>query len=305
VSEEEFPTLGRHLDRQARRFATRSLPTRPWVAPFEVLAGRLAALPTPDGGRFNRREAGVPEAGVAEPTWPEPEPFGETSPGHDEPPAAPQGRSLPGDVVSRLRAVVGPGVEAIRVHDDEAAHETAVAHRADAVTVGRDVYFREGRFDPREPRGFGLLVHEATHVVERTRPGASWRQATGSATAAEEDLALAREAAVVADRPPAPGAWPPPPALPYGGNPVTTSSGAFAPVPAPGPSPAAPAAFPGVAPPAAAPPTPAARPMTAAIDRPTEPASVAGPPPLDVDALRERIVRDLKRQLRDEYERGG
>jgi hypothetical protein len=45
--------------------------------------------------------------------------------------------------------------------------------------------------------------------------------------------------------------------------------------------------------------------MTAAIDRPIESAPVAGPPPLDVDALRERIVRDLKRQLRDEYERGG
>jgi hypothetical protein len=300
---DEFPTLGRHLDRHARRVTTRSLPARPWVAPFAVLAGRLATLPTPDGGRFTRREADVLDAGVAEPAWPES--LAEEVSGHEEPPAAPQGRALPGDVVSRLRSVVGPGVEAIRVHDDEAAHETAVAHRADAVTVGRDVYFREGRFDPREPRGFGLLVHEATHVVERTRPGASWRQATGLATAAEEDLALTREAAVVADRPPAPGAWLAPPALPSGGDPLTTSQGVFPAGPAPVAGPAAPAAFPGVAPPAAAPATPAARPMTAAIDRPTELPSGTGPPPLDVDALRERIVRDLKRQLRDEFERGG
>jgi hypothetical protein len=300
---EETPTLGRHLDEQARRLTTRSVPARPWAAPFEVLVGRLATLPTPDGGRFSRREAGVPE-----PAWPEPGPFDEDSAGRGEPPAAPPGRSLPSDVVSRLRPVVGPGVEALRVHDDEAAHETAVAHRADAVTVGQDVYFRQGRFDPREPRGFGLLVHEATHVVERTRPGASWRQATGQATAAEEDLALAREAAVVTDRPAALGGWP---AAPRGGDPVRMTAEA---VPLGLPrfaahSPAAPASFPlpGAAPPAAptAPAaTPAARPMTAAIDRPTEPPSVAGPPPLDVDALRERIVRDLKRQLRDEFERG-
>lgn len=291
---EENPTLGRHLDRQARHFAARSLPARPWAAPFEVLAARLATLPTPDGGRFSRREAEV-----AEPGWPE-----QDSPG-GEPPAAPQGRSLPGDVVSRLRSVVGPGVEALRVHDDEAAHETAVAHRADAVTVGEDVYFRQGRFDPREPRGFGLLAHEATHVVERTRPGASWQQATGHAAAAEEDLALAREAAVVADRSPAFGGWPAPPAALHGAG----AAPGVAPLGLPrgaGHFPAAPASFPptGGTSPAPPAPAPAARPMTAAVDRPTELPGSAGAPPLDVDALRERIVRDLKRQLRDEFERG-
>jgi hypothetical protein len=47
---------------------------------------------------------------------------------------------------------------------------------------------------------------------------------------------------------------------------------------------------------------PAARPMTAAADRQAGPPAPAG---IDVDALRGRIVRDLMRQLRDEFERGG
>jgi hypothetical protein len=262
---------------------TRAVPARPWAAPFEVLVDHRAALPTPEGGRFDRREADV-----AEPAWPDP---GWTGPA--EP--APQGRELPSDVVSRLRSVVGPGVETMRVHDDEAAHETAVAHRADAVTVGRDVYLRQGRLNPHEPRGFGLLAHEATHVVERTRPGASWRQATGEASAAEEHLALAREAAVVAGRSPAPQAWAPhpEPSVFPGARGVPGPASFPAPGAAPPPAPAAPVA------------TPAARPMTAAIDRPADLPPPHVHQPFDVDALRERIMRDLKRQLRDEYERGG
>jgi hypothetical protein len=45
--------------------------------------------------------------------------------------------------------------------------------------------------------------------------------------------------------------------------------------------------------------------MTAATDRPADVPPPPGSQPFDVDALREQIMRDLKRQLRDEYERGG
>jgi hypothetical protein len=67
--------------------------------------------------------------------------------------------------------------------------------------------------------------------------------------------------------------------------------------------PVAPAALP-PAPPVAAGAPPVARPMTAAVDRPTGTPPTAAPP-VDVEALRGRIVRDLMRQLRDEHERGG
>jgi hypothetical protein len=173
------------------------------------------------------------------------------------------------------------------VHEGEAADETARTHRADAVTVGSDVYFREDRFDPRDPAGFALLVHEATHVVERFRPGASWRRATPGAAAAEENLARTREMSV---RPgPRPSAdrylLPPAPAAP------TPTAGPAAPTP--------------TAPAVARHAAPAARPMAAATDRPTAPAAQPQAAAVDVEALRGRIVRDLMRQLRDEFERGG
>lgn len=297
---EEFGTLGQRLTDQARRMASRPALVMPWATPFAVLLDHLAELPSPEAGRFTRREVAV-----AEQAWP--------NQAHEwRAQAGSPGRPLPSDVVTRLRAAVGPGVETMRVHDDDAADEMARAHRADAVTVGSDVFFRQGQLNPREPRGFGLLVHEATHVVARSRPGASWHGATTSGARAEENLALAREAAVLPGSGPAPegshvptapvGEYPavPVPSL-LGAPPATPAASLLAPVAAPVVPPALPsAATPSVAEPLA---TPAARPMTAAVDRPTS--GVPAPAGIDVEALRGRIMRDLMRQLRDEFERGG
>jgi hypothetical protein len=254
-------TLGRRLDRLGRRLATRHSVTPRWSGPFGVLLQHLGRIPAPDGTRFTRREAPVRS------------------------PLTAVGRPLPADVTSRLRPLVGEGVEAVRVHDDEAADTRARAHRADAVTVGNDVYFRAGRLQPREPRGFALLVHEATHVVERMRPGASWRRATSGGSGEEERLALYREAYALG-QPTAPAG---PVSGPFSGPPVNLPVNLGAAVPAAAPAPASS-------------PTPAARPMTAATDRVVgAPAAAA----IDLEALRAGLVRDLIGQLRDEFERGG
>lgn len=280
---EEIPTLGRRLDRQARRAAARAVSDPPWSRPLEVLAGRLADLPSPDE-RFARREAAV-----AEPAWPV---QSDDWTGEPEPPAVSEGRPLPADVVTRLSRVVGPGVENMRVHDDDAADELARAHRADAVTVGPDVFFQHGRLNPQEPRGFGLLVHEATHVVARSQPSHH--------LAAEENLALARETAALSGPALVPVAqgWPTSPVVQHPGA-VETFGIPSLPAAAAFPAPAAAA-------PAAPVPMPAAQPMTASVDRSTAmPQTVQQQQSIDVDALRGRIMRDLMRQLRDEYERGG
>jgi hypothetical protein len=277
---EDIPTLGRRLDRQARHAAARAVSDPPWSRPLEVLAGHLADLPSPDE-RFARREAAV-----AEPAWPV---QADDWTGEPAPPAVPEGRPLPADVVTRLSRVVGPGVENLRVHDDDAADELARAHRADAVTVGPDVFFQHGRLNPQEPRGFGLLVHEATHVVERSQPSQH--------LATEESLALAREAAVLSAPAPVTQGFPP----------VAQHPGAVEPFGIPSlPAAAAPFPAPAAAPPAAPVAMPAGQPMTASVDRSTAmPPTVQQQQSIDVDALRGRIMRDLMRQLRDEYERGG
>ena len=280
-------TLGRRLDGLGRRLAARHNVDFPWSAPLGVLLDHLTGLPSPAGPRFARREA-TPQRLVA--------------------PREPTGRALPADVTARLRPLVGDGVEAVRVHDDDAADARARAHRADAVSVGADVYFRAGQLRPREPRGFALLAHEATHVVERLRPGASWRRSTGGGVDDEERLALTREAYALAPPTGVPGS--PSGITPTGGpmpggpaGPAPMSLATPAPVAMPAPVPAQAPASTLVASSGAPPASPQGRPMTAASDRVVGlPAAAAG---IDVEALKAGLLRDLIGQLRDEFERGG
>ena len=55
----------------------------------------------------------------------------------------------------------------VRVHTDEKAAESAQAVNALAYTVGRDVVFGEGRYEPETSQGRRLLAHELTHVLQQ------------------------------------------------------------------------------------------------------------------------------------------
>ncbi|MFF4452195.1 DUF4157 domain-containing protein [Streptomyces goshikiensis] len=318
------PTLGERLDAQGRGLAARLLTPLPWAGPLRVFVDHAAGLVV-CAGRFDRvesapdrpvplvaersrvrprpvygargatgREAAAPpagpDAGRAPGRSPAPRP---PSDGGAARPDGPRDEVLPAATRARLRAAVGPAADLMRVHHDEPADALARTRRADAVTVGRDVFFRRGRLRPREERGFGLLVHEATHVLALMRPGAAWHRATGAGVRAEEAEALAAERAA------APGVFPPAGGPPPG---PSTRSGAASARP-PGPAAGAPAAGPAVAP--APPSASAAAPaMAAPADR--EAAGAApSPAPVDVQALRRDLIDDVMRRLRDEFERGG
>jgi hypothetical protein len=181
---------------------------------------------------------------------------------------------LPAVVRERLRPRVGEAAEAMRIHRGERAHRVAEAHRADAVASGSDVYFRRGRYRPHDDEGFALIAHEATHVSQSLRPNAGWRRPLLAEVAAEEAVATAVERSI---RRPSEEPWAAPAAV---AAPARTAER-----------------------PAVAPPTPTARPMTAAADRPLD--MVAPAPLLDMERLRQSLARDLMRQIRAELERGG
>src|SRR5580692_5987186 len=61
----------------------------------------------------------------------------------------------------------------VRVHAGPLAAESAKAVGAQAYTVGQDVVFDEGRYEPSTTEGRRLLAHELSHVVQQT--GASSR----------------------------------------------------------------------------------------------------------------------------------
>jgi hypothetical protein len=61
----------------------------------------------------------------------------------------------------------------VRVHTDAPAAESAQAISALAYTVGRDVVFARGQYEPGTSQGQRLLAHELTHVLQQHRGGAS------------------------------------------------------------------------------------------------------------------------------------
>jgi len=66
---------------------------------------------------------------------------------------------------SRLGADFGD----VRVHTDARASRSAEAVGANAYTVGSDIVFRSGHFDPGSPTGQRTIAHELTHVVQQKR----------------------------------------------------------------------------------------------------------------------------------------
>jgi hypothetical protein len=289
---EPLDSLGQRLTRQAARLMRAHTPEFAWMAPAQELLAHLASLCGPAAHRFERIEAEGAPTVLGDRFVPS----GNAIDGDGEVSA---GRALPSDVQARLHRAIGVDAAAMRVHDDAAADAIARAHRADAVSVGQHVYFRQGRFAPRDPSGFGLLAHEATHVAELIAPGGPWRRLTGAGRLREEHLARANErlgsletrSDIAATRAPAQHL-------------MVSQAGWIGPVavaPRQGqPLPASPAAPSGEAPAGGQPAVPAAvQPMAAGEDRDAAPL-----PPLDLDALRRSLFQDLKRQLQTEFERG-
>src|SRR5262249_1137143 len=148
-----------------RRLAMRKIPIIEWATLLRPLMDRMIARPNAAQVRFKRVESA-------------PQVESRREPGLETGSELPEGVPLPSDVQEGRRGILGRGVEGVRVHDDGQADLMARSHHAKAVTIGSDVFFREGMLRPQETRGLALLAHEATHVVQALRPGAAWRRAT-------------------------------------------------------------------------------------------------------------------------------
>ncbi len=59
----------------------------------------------------------------------------------------------------------------VRVHRDERAAESARAVNAHAYTVGRDIVFAAGQYEPETVEGNRLIAHELTHVLQQRGAG--------------------------------------------------------------------------------------------------------------------------------------
>ena len=77
------------------------------------------------------------------------------------------GRPLDDVVRSDMEGRFGEDFSGVRVHTDGQASESARSVNAHAYTVGNDVVFAGGRYDPDSATGQRTIAHELTHVVQQ------------------------------------------------------------------------------------------------------------------------------------------
>lgn len=74
-----------------------------------------------------------------------------------------KGRPLPPRLQAEMEATFDADFSAVRIHTGEEAAELSKMLGAQAFTRGNDIFFNEGKFDPRSSAGKHLLAHELTH----------------------------------------------------------------------------------------------------------------------------------------------
>jgi hypothetical protein len=90
------------------------------------------------------------------------------------------GRPLDPATATRLGTPLGTDLSALRVHDSAEGADLARRAGADAVTVGTDVAFAPGRYEPATPEGLHRIAHEAAHVARPDRDVAARRNGSGA-----------------------------------------------------------------------------------------------------------------------------
>jgi hypothetical protein len=89
------------------------------------------------------------------------------------------GAPLEGGVRSNMESAFGASFEGVRVHTDARASKSAEAVGANAYTVGSDVVFKSGQFNPSSPTGQRTLAHELAHVVQQSQGPVDGSDAAG------------------------------------------------------------------------------------------------------------------------------
>jgi uncharacterized protein DUF4157 len=77
------------------------------------------------------------------------------------------GQSLDRGVQSQMGGALSGDFSGVRVHTDAHADGLNQSLQAKAFTVGQDIYFRQGAYQPGSSTGRELLAHELTHVMQQ------------------------------------------------------------------------------------------------------------------------------------------
>jgi Domain of unknown function (DUF4157) len=89
--------------------------------------------------------------------------------------AATSGTPLPASTMTKFESSLGADLSGVRIHTGAESQAAAHSVSALAYTVGQDIHFAAGQYDPASPQGEHLLAHEVAHTVQQAG-GAPTRQ---------------------------------------------------------------------------------------------------------------------------------
>lgn len=77
------------------------------------------------------------------------------------------GNTIDGETKNFMETRFGTDFSDIKIHTGSQAVEMSRELNAQAFTVGNDIYFNEGKYNPNSDSGKHLLAHELTHTVQQ------------------------------------------------------------------------------------------------------------------------------------------
>ena len=106
-----------------------------------------------------------------------------------------QGKSLDDETRDFMESRLGHDFSRVRIHADSRASDSARAVNATAYTVGNDIVFRTGRYNPKTETGMRLLAHELTHVAQQSGASSTALESRGGGMAISRPGDLAEQEA--------------------------------------------------------------------------------------------------------------
>jgi len=80
------------------------------------------------------------------------------------------GKALDELTRAEMESAFGYDLRDVRIHETEQAGRLARRLRADAFTIGADIFSDQGKLNTVTGEGRGLLAHELTHFIQQVRP---------------------------------------------------------------------------------------------------------------------------------------
>lgn len=116
------------------------------------------------------------------------------------------GQPLDGSTRGFMESRFGHDFSQVRIHNDTRSHESAQTVHAHAYTVGQEIVFASGKYNPHSQTGRHLLAHELSHTIQQRglqRAAVDGIQIDGSPESShlEREADSAAHAALQGDRP--------------------------------------------------------------------------------------------------------